>query len=163
MTPSPKTPTHGTAWHGLQDGLGFTALNVACRHGQQQVAAVLLEAHADMQLPAASGHTPLMSAALFAEYEDVLQRTTLFDGCRLSAAERDELLDIFMSHCIWTRVYYLWRPNLPDEGDNHLIELAVAGGVRHVVTKNRRDLQRMELRFPGLHIVLPEDFLKELP
>lgn len=107
--------------------------------------------------------TPLMSAALFAEYEDVLQRTTLFDGCRLSAAERDELLDIFMSHCIWTRVYYLWRPNLPDESDNHLIELAVAGGARHVVTKNRRDLQRMELRFPGLHIVLPEDFLKELP
>lgn len=108
-------------------------------------------------------YTPLMSAALFAEYEDVLQRSTLFEGCRLSTTERDELLDIFMSHCSWTRVYYLWRPNLPDEGDNHLIELAVAGGASHVVTKNLRDLQPMELRFPGLQIVLPEDFLKELP
>lgn len=108
-------------------------------------------------------YTPLMSTALFAEYEDVLQRATLFEGCRLTATERDELLDIFLSHCIWTRVYYLWRPNQPDEGDNHLIELAVAGGARHVVTKNLRDLQRMELRFPGLQIVLPEDFLKELP
>jgi uncharacterized protein len=110
-----------------------------------------------------SQYTPLMSAALFAEYEDVLQRTALFEDCRLSAAERDELLDIFMSHCSWTRVYYLWRPNLPDESDNHLVELAVAGGARHVVTKNLRDLQRTELRFPGLQIVLPEYFLKELP
>jgi len=32
-----------------------------------------------------------------------------------------------------------------------------------VVTKNLRDLQRMELRFPALQILLPEDFLKELP
>ncbi|MGB4059297.1 MAG: PIN domain-containing protein [Burkholderiaceae bacterium] len=60
-------------------------------------------------------------------------------------------------------MYNLWRPNLPDEGDNHLIELAVAGGASHVVTKNLRDVQRMERRFPGLQIVLPEDFLKELP
>jgi hypothetical protein len=25
-------------------------------------------------------------------------------------------------------VYYRWRPNLPDEGDNHVLELAVAAG-----------------------------------
>lgn len=24
--------------------------------------------------------------------------------------------------------YYRWRPNLPDEGDNHVLELAVAAG-----------------------------------
>lgn len=60
-------------------------------------------------------------------------------------------------------MYNLWCTNLPEEGDNHLIELAVAGGASHVVTKNLRDVQRMELRFPGLQIVLPEDFLKELP
>ena len=33
----------------------------------------------------------------------------------------------FLSLCEWVPVYYLWRPNLRDEGDNHLIELAVAG------------------------------------
>ena len=101
-----------------------------------------------------SQSTPLMRAALFAEYEDVLQRTALFEGGRLSTTGRDELLDIFMAHCIWTRVYYLWRPKLPEEGDNHLIELAVAGGARHVVTKNPRDLQSMELRFPGLQSLM---------
>ena len=106
--------------------------------------------------------TTLMSAALFAEYEDVLGRDKIFAGCRLSAIERDELLDIFLSCCEWTRVYYLWRPNLPDEGDNHLVELAVAGGADVIVTRNLRDLRRMELKFPLLRIVSPVAFCKEL-
>lgn len=105
---------------------------------------------------------PLMGTALLSEYEDVMQRVELFRECRLTADERDELLDIFLSHCEWTRVYYLWRPNLPDEADNHLIELAVAGSAECVVTRNLRDLKNMELRFPHLRVLGPEDFLKEL-
>ena len=51
---------------------------------------------------------------------------------------------------------------LSDEGDNHLVKLAIAGGAEFIVTLNLRDLQRMELRFPQLKVVSPEDFLKEL-
>jgi len=104
---------------------------------------------------------PLMAAALLAEYEDVLGRAELFDNCRLSGDERSELLDIFLGRCEWTRVYFGWRPNLPDESDNHLIELAVAGRASHVVTRNLRDLNRAELVFPGLRCTSPEDFLNE--
>lgn len=75
-----------------------------------------------------------MGAALLAEYEDVLGRSELFARSRLDAAEREELLDIFLARCHWTRVYYRWRPNVPDEGDNHLVELAVAGGAQAIVT-----------------------------
>jgi hypothetical protein len=57
----------------------------------------------------------------------VLGRTELFGTCRLGPAERDELLEIFLATRIWTRIYLAWRPNLPDEADNHLVELAVAG------------------------------------
>lgn len=103
----------------------------------------------------------LMGAALMAEYEDVLGRTTLFQDCRLNAAERAELLDIFIAQTQWVRVYFGWRPNLRDEGDNHLIELAVAGGANHIVTRNIRDFAGMDLHFPGLRICTPEDFLKE--
>ena len=103
----------------------------------------------------------LMGAALFAEYEDVMGRTELFETCRLNLAERDELLDIFLATCDWTRIYLAWLSNLPDEADNHLVELAVAGGARFIVTRNLRDLARMELKFPELRIVSPEDFLKE--
>lgn len=106
--------------------------------------------------------TPLMGAALLAEYEDVLGRDALLSKSRLSSQEQQTLLDVFLSKCEWVRVYYAWRPNLPDEGDNHLVELAIAGGAEFIVTRNLRDLQGMELRFPHLKIVLPEDFLKEL-
>lgn len=107
------------------------------------------------------GHwQPLMGAALLAEYEDVLSRTALFAKSRLTAEERHELLDIFLATCRWTRVYYGWRPNLRDEGDNHLIELAVAGGARHIVSHNLRDLKSKELKFPGLAAVTPTQLLK---
>ena len=106
--------------------------------------------------------TPLMGTALFAEYEDVLGREALFAGCRLKPGERDELLDIFLSVCEWTRIYYGWRPNLPDEGDNHLVELAIAGGAGFVVTRNLRDFSRMDLHFPFLTVLDPEAFLREL-
>lgn len=105
---------------------------------------------------------PLMSAALINEHEDVLGREAPFARSRLSAGERSELLDIYLAHCRWTRIYYGWRPNLRDEGDNHLIELAVAGGAEAIVTFNLRDLRASELRFPGLRVVTPASVLKEL-
>lgn len=104
-------------------------------------------------------HQALMGAALLAEYEDVLAREALFAKSRLVPDEREELLDIFLARCRWTRIYYGWRPNLRDEGDNHLVELAVAGGASHIVTRNERDLKSMELRFPGLVVAAPAAFL----
>ena len=106
---------------------------------------------------------PLMGAALLAEYEDVLARAPLFVKSRLSTKERSELLDIFLATCRWTRIYYGWRPNLRDEGDNHLVELAVAGGATHIVTRNLRDLRGMELSFPGLAVVTPVQLLAKEP
>ena len=106
---------------------------------------------------------PLMGAALLAEYEDVLARAPLFAKSRLSAVERAELLDIFLATCRWTRIYYGWRPNLRDEGDNHLVELAVAGGASHIVTHNLRDLRNMELKFAGLTVVTPTQLLGKEP
>jgi len=92
----------------------------------------------------------------------VMGRADLFRRCSLSLDERNELLDIFLSVCEWTRVYHIWRPNLPDEADNHLIELAVAGGAEAIVTRNLRDIGGGELQFPSLRIVSPEVFLKEI-
>ena len=105
---------------------------------------------------------PLMGVALLTEFEATLSRDELFARSRLDAAERSMLLDTFLALCEWTRVYFLWRPNLQDESDNHLIELAVAGVADVVVTRNLRDLRGAELRFEPLRILSPEDFLKEL-
>ncbi len=58
-------------------------------------------------------------------------------------------------------VYYRWRLNLIDEGDNHMIELAVAGSAEWIVTRNVRDLRSGEFSFRGLEVVTPERFVKE--
>ncbi|MFN7695396.1 MAG: putative toxin-antitoxin system toxin component, PIN family [Burkholderiales bacterium] len=130
------------------------------------VAALLRGGHAARAVLRAclQGHyLPLVGAALSAEYEDVMSRAALFATSGLSAAERDEVLDAFLSRAKWVEVFYAWRPNLPDEGDNHLIELAVAGRAQVIITRNLRDLSKGELRFPGLQVLAPEHCLEVFP
>ncbi len=100
---------------------------------------------------------------MLAEYEDVLGRDALFEGSALSAIERTEVFDGFLSVCVWVEVFYAWRPNLPDEADNHLIELAVAARADAIVTRNLRDLSRGELKFPSLRLLTPEQCLEAFP
>lgn len=106
-------------------------------------------------------YEPLIGQALFAEYESVLARSDLFLRSPISGSERDALLAALVSRCTWVRVYYLWRPNLPDEADNHLVELAVAGNAKAIVTYNTRDFDRTELRFPALRILAPAALIAE--
>ena len=80
--------------------------------------------------------------------------------CPLSPKDRRALLESFLSVCEWVKVYYLWRPNLPDEGDNHLIELAVAGGAETIITQNTRDIRGGQLRFDSLKILTPKQFIQ---
>ena len=105
---------------------------------------------------------PLLGQALFSEYEDVMKRAELFRGCAISATERINLLDALLSVSEWVKIYFSWRPNLPDEGDNHLIELAVAGSADCIVSHNYRHLTRAELRFPRIQIFSPIQLLEAL-
>lgn len=107
-------------------------------------------------------YQPLMGNALFLEHESLLSRDDLFVGCLLSLAEREALFDAFLNVCLWVDIYYAWRPNLRDEADNHLIELAVAGGATRLVTKNLRDFRNAELIFPGVIVISPEEFIQEV-
>ncbi len=105
---------------------------------------------------------PVVGVALFSEYEDVINRNAIFNGCKLTLQERNELLDAFLSVCEWTKIYYIWRPNLKDEGDNHLVELAVASGAKYIVTRNLKDFRHTELLFNSFEICLPETLLEKL-
>jgi putative PIN family toxin of toxin-antitoxin system len=104
---------------------------------------------------------PLMGAALFTEFRDVLARHELFNKCPLNEIERDELLNAFCGQCEWIPIHFLWRPNLRDEGDNHVIELAIAGGADAVISANLRDLTSGELLFPQLRFRTAGAFLSE--
>ncbi len=105
-------------------------------------------------------YEPLISNALFQEYEDVSKREQVLDVCPLSPKEILELLHSFYSVCRWVPIYYLWRPNIIDESDNFLIELALAGNASHIITNNIRDLSSAELKFPDLKVLTPETILQ---
>lgn len=108
-------------------------------------------------------YRPVISAALFAEYEDVFFREGLWRSALVDRAERDEVFNAFLGVCRWVEVYFAWRPNLPEESDNHLIELAVAANAAVIVSRNVRDLARGELRFPNLSIMTPHELLENYP
>lgn len=105
---------------------------------------------------------PLVGQALFLEYEDVLGRQQMFRKSPLAASERRELFEAFLGVCEWVQVYYLWRPNLRDEGDNHILELAIAGGASMIVTNNVADFRGSDLQFVDIRVLSPKTLLKEL-
>ena len=105
-------------------------------------------------------YDPVVSNSLYLEYEEVCKRRRILNSSPLSSGEIRDLLNAFYSVCSWVPIYYLWRPNSLDEGDNFLIELALAGSASHIVTNNVRDLKNTELKFPNLSIVRPEELLR---
>jgi uncharacterized protein len=105
-------------------------------------------------------YQPLMGNNLFLEYESVVLREKIITQCTLTKQEIFALLDAFMSVCQWIDIYYLWRPNLRDEADNHLIELAIAGNAQIIATKNIKDFLNSDLIFPNLSILKPEQIVR---
>jgi len=102
----------------------------------------------------------LIGYKLFREIEDVTGRKEVFKKSVLNEREREELVDALMNVSEWVPVFFLWRPNLPDEGDNHLVELAVAGMATAIVTSNVKDVRLGELRFPQIVVETPGEFMK---
>lgn len=102
----------------------------------------------------------LLGNALIAEYEDVSARLHILEKCPVSADDIQALMEAFCSIAEWVSIYYLWRPNLADEADNHLLELAAAGNAQWIVTNNVRNFKRAELLFPGIRILTPEQVLE---
>ncbi|MQX35953.1 PIN domain-containing protein [Roseospira navarrensis] len=94
------------------------------------------------------------------ESEAVLSRADI----EWSATPRDReiVLSALASRGRWCRPYFAWRPNLRDEGDNHLVELALAAGIGKVVTWNVRDFVGGEVSWPDLMILTPPDFMRGL-
>lgn len=106
-------------------------------------------------------YMPLFGNALWLEYEDLLGRNEVWTEAT-SHSERANMLRALAASGRWVTVYYGWRPNLPDEGDNHLIELAVAGNAEAIVTFNKKDVRRGQLLWPHLQVLTPAECLEAL-
>lgn len=104
-------------------------------------------------------YQPLFGIALWQEYCDLLGRDVW--GGATTPQERQQVLAALAQRGQWVTIYFGWRPDLPDEADNHLVELALAGGAAAIVTHNVRDLGRGELVFDQLRVLTPPQCLEE--
>jgi putative PIN family toxin of toxin-antitoxin system len=102
---------------------------------------------------------PQISTSLFIEYESVMKREKVQHLCSLSSKEQYELFQAFLSACKWNEIFYLWRPNLGDEDDDFLVELAVASNAKVIITENKKDIDFGELNF-DFEVLTPKEFIK---
>jgi len=103
--------------------------------------------------------SPQISTTLFLEYETVMKREKIQTLCSLSIEEQEELFQAFLSTCKWNEIFYLWRPNLKDVGDDFLVELAVASNSKVIITDNIKDIEFGELHF-DIEVLTPKQFLE---
>jgi predicted nucleic acid-binding protein len=78
----------------------------------------------------------------------------------LSGRAIEDVLDGLCSRGECRRIHFLWRPQLADPKDDHVLELAVAGGGADIVTHNVRDFGQA-VSF-GVRILRPAELLGEL-
>jgi putative PIN family toxin of toxin-antitoxin system len=105
--------------------------------------------------------TPLVTPALFLEYEAVLKRPEQRLAHGLGLSEIDRFLGALASACEAVEVSFQWRPQLSDPNDEMVLETAVNGRADILITHNVRDFAKGAARF-GLRVLRPGEVLKEI-
>ena len=96
------------------------------------------------------------SVALVLEYEDVIHRHRAETG--LSVDDISIFIDSLCAMAHHHKIYFVWRPSLPDMNDELILELAVAASCQYIVTYNINDFRGSD-RF-GIRAITPKDFLQ---
>ena len=105
--------------------------------------------------------TPLVTPALFLEYDAVLKRPEQRLVHGLGLRDIDRFLSALAAACEAVEVSFQWRPQLSDANDEMVLETAVNGQADALITHNVRDFVKGAERF-GLRVLRPGEFLKEL-
>jgi putative PIN family toxin of toxin-antitoxin system len=102
---------------------------------------------------------PLVTTALFLEYESVLTRPEQIASHGLTLSEVDSLMAEFAALSEPVEVHFTWRPVLADPNDEMVLEAAVNGRADALITFNMKDFVAVRDRF-NLSILRPADLLQ---
>jgi len=101
-----------------------------------------------------------LSVPVFFEYRDVLTRENSLKDFELKINDVEKFLRFIAYTGKTFEIYFLLRPNLKDEKDNKIIELAITSQSDYLITSNIKDFKNAELQFNQLTIITPSDFVK---
>jgi putative PIN family toxin of toxin-antitoxin system len=104
---------------------------------------------------------PLVTTALFFEYEDVLNRPEQRLATRMSKEDVSGFLAAFASAAEAVDVHFMWRPQLSDPADELVLEAAVNGRASAIVTHNPRDFLPTARDFE-IEVIAPSVVLKRM-
>lgn len=104
---------------------------------------------------------PLLTTALFLEYEEVLLRPEQRLATGMSEADVAGFLAALASAAEPIELHFHWRPQLRDPGDEMVLEAAINGRADALVTHNTVDFAEAAPRF-GLKVLTPGKFLEKL-
>lgn len=105
--------------------------------------------------------TMLMTVALALEYEAQCTSAEHRLAAGLSAAEVGIFVDGLLSMAQPVELYFRWRPQLRDPGDELVLEAAVNGRARMIVTFNEKHLREARTSF-DIEVVRPGEVLRRL-
>lgn len=102
--------------------------------------------------------TPVVSVPLFVEYESVMKRVDFLEETGLEVGDVDAILDHVLACAELQKIYFLWRPLLPDPKDDCVLECAVNGAAGALITFNTKDFLVAKDSFDVVFST-PSDFL----
>lgn len=105
--------------------------------------------------------TPLVTTAVFLEYEAVLLRSEQRLATGMTPEDVEGFLAAFASAAEPVELNFMWRPQLRDPADELMLEAAVNRRAEALVTHNINDFHSATERF-GVRTLTPGAFLKEL-
>ena len=103
-----------------------------------------------------------VSPALFCEYEAVAKRPEHLRATGMSLADVDAVLDVLAARATPVFIRYAWRPQMSDPGDELVLECAVNGQARILLTFNLAHFVLPASRF-GIVAMRPGEFLRRWP
>lgn len=130
-----------------------TAVVVAALRSPQGASAAILRAARREQVRL------LASVPLALEYEAVASQ----GEHRLASGLSESNLELFLTTVVAmaepVETHFLWRPQLPDAGDEMVLEVAINGHADALVAFNVRDFGDVPGRF-GVEVLLPREVMR---
>jgi putative PIN family toxin of toxin-antitoxin system len=114
-----------------------------------------------LELVAGQRVVPLVTTALFLEYEEVLKRPEQRLATGMDEKDIAGFMAALASAAEPIEVHFLWRPQLADPDDEIVLEAAVNGRATAIITHNVRDFESAAREF-GIEVVTPGKFLTRL-